>query len=648
MPFIIGTAGHIDHGKTSLVKALTGQDTDRLKEEQERGISIELGFAHLDLPDGTRAGVVDVPGHERFIRTMLAGAHGMDIVLVTIAADDGVMPQTVEHLDILHLLGVTRAIFVITKTDLATAARVAEVEGQIQRLAAGTKLAGSPVVPFSFTTGDGRERILDEVSRAVRLIDRGPPSGYFRLPVDRVFVLQGHGVVVTGTALQGEINAGDRVRRLPGGELLRIRSLQVHGQPVPSATWGQRVALNLSGPQRTSLERGDMLCDERLTTTTDRFDASLAVRPTATVIANHLRVRIHMGTAERFGKLVVLGLHDSAAPGDSTYCQIVLAKPLPVLRGDHFIVRDEAAQRTLGGGTVLHPSARAHRRSDARLMTRLQVLESGDPAAVAELFLDDHDEFALPISSICQFLNLRVEDAVERLRGAAGIRAIRVDGDELFTTERKWNEMKERLVAALRAFHAAHPLEQGEDVEELRDRLMPSAGARLFRAFVETLETDHAVARAANLLRLTAHRVSLDDEDRRTAEQITRLLGVNPVAPADVAQIAREAGIDRTRIVQVLRVLEREHAVVRVAPDLYFLPDTVEDVKRIVREELSDRPDITPAMFRDRLGITRKHAIPLLEYLDAAGVTLRIGGRRTVRSVRLRPDQRAAPKSESG
>jgi selenocysteine-specific elongation factor len=634
MPFIIGTAGHIDHGKTSLVKALTGQDTDRLKEERERGISIELGFAHLDLPDGTRAGVVDVPGHERFIRTMLAGAHGMDIVLFTVAADDGVMPQTVEHLDILHLLGVTRAIFVITKADLATAARVAEVERQIQRLAAGTTLAGSPVVPFSFTTGEGRERILDETSRAVRLIDRGRPSGYFRIPVDRVFVLRGHGVVVTGTALQGEIKAGDRVRRLPGGELLRIRSLQVHGQPVPSATWGQRVALNLSGPQRVSLERGDMLCDERLATTTSRFDGSLEVRTTAAVIANHQRVRIHIGTAETFGKVVVLGPRDSVVPGDSAFCQMVLTKPLPVLRGDHFVVRDETAQRTLGGGSVLHPWARAHRRNEAQLVATLEMLESGDLAAVTGIFLDDHDEFASPISLICEFLNVRVEDADDGLRDAAGIKTIRVDGEDLFTTARKWNSLTEALVTALRAFHGENPLEQGQDMEALRESLLPGASSRLFRAFVETVEKNGAVVREANRLRLPGHRVSLVDEDRRIAEQITRLLGINPLAPPDLAQIVRETRIDHSAVTQMMRVLEREHTVVRVASDFYFLAEAVEEVKRIVRQELRDRPDITPAMFRDRLGITRKHAIPLLEHLDREGVTVRLGNGRRVRSPR--------------
>jgi selenocysteine-specific elongation factor len=631
MAFIVGTAGHIDHGKTSLVKALTGQDTDRLKEEKERGISIELGFAYLDLPDGSRAGVVDVPGHERFIRTMLAGAHGMDVVLFTVAADDGVMPQTLEHLDILHLLGVKRAIFVITKADLASAARVGDVAAQIRRLTAGTLLEGSPVVPFSFSTGEGLNDIRAEISHALRLIANTRPRGYFRLPVDRVFVLQGHGVVVTGTALQGEVRAGDRIRRLPGGELLRVRSVEVHGQPVAAATSGQRVALNLTGQQRPSLERGDMLCDERLTMTSDRFDASLEVRPTASGIKNHQRVRIHTGSAERLGKLVLLGSDDSVPPGRSVFCQIVISVPLAAMRGDRFVVRDETAQRTLGGGIVLHPSPRAYRRDEPQLEAKLHALHTGDQATVVTMFLDEHEEFAVPIAPLYQFLNLRAEDTVERLRGFAAIKVIRVDGDDLFTTERKWTRLKEALMSELQTFHAAHALERGEDMERLREKLLPRGTPKVFRPFVETLEAEGAIAREGNLLRLPGHRVSLGEEDRQLAGHITRLLGVNPLAPPDLAQIAREGNIDRARLAQMLRVLERERAVVRVAADFYFLSSSIEEVKRIVRNELSEQSDITPAMFRDRLGITRKHAIPLLEYLDREGLTIRVGGVRRVR-----------------
>ena len=324
MPYIVGTAGHIDHGKTSLVKALTGQDTDRLKEERDRGISIDLGFAHLDLPDGARAGVVDVPGHERFIRNMLAGAHGLDLVLFTVAADDGVMPQTEEHLDILHLLGIDRAIFVITKIDLASTARIADVETEIRILTTGTALENSPVVPFSFVTGQGLDELRTQIAQVVRSRPKPPPPGYFRLPVDRVFVLQGYGLVVTGTAQSGELGLGDRVRSLPADQLFRVRGLQVHNQPVPTATWGQRIALNLSGSEKVSLTRGDVICHEELTRRSDRFDASLEVRPSAaagrTGMKNHQRVRVHLGTAERMAKLVLLG--SPAATGGCWFVQL--------------------------------------------------------------------------------------------------------------------------------------------------------------------------------------------------------------------------------------------------------------------------------------------------------------------------------------
>src|SRR6266403_3396963 len=361
MPYIIGTAGHIDHGKTSLVRALTGQDTDRLKEEKERGISIDLGFAHFDAADGERAGVVDVPGHERFIKNMFAGAHGIDLVLFTVAADDGVMPQTEEHLDIVHLLGVKMAIFAITKADLVSAERIQEVEEEIKILTLDTVLEEAPVIAVSSVTGKGLQELKDVISRTLKSADKPVPSGYFRLPVDRAFVLQGHGVVVTGTALSGEIKVGEQARCLPGDYLFRVRSLQVHGKSVETAGWGQRVAINLTGPERASIERGQVICHEKLSLTSDRFDAFLEVRPAAAKgIKNHQRVRIHLGTAERLGKIVVLGNTEKIEPKQSAYCQVMLNEPLLVLRGDHFIVRDETARRTLAGGLVINPWAKRH------------------------------------------------------------------------------------------------------------------------------------------------------------------------------------------------------------------------------------------------------------------------------------------------
>src|ERR1044072_5532954 len=279
MPYIIGTAGHIDHGKTSLIKALTGTDTDRLKEEKERGISIDLGFAHLDWPDGTAAGVVDVPGHERFIKNMLAGAHGIDLVLFTVAADDGVMPQTEEQFDIVHLLGVNLAIFVITKADLVPPVRIDEVKEEIDILTVGTDLENSPKLAVSSVTGQGLEELKQLISTTLKASTQTARTGYFRLPVHRAFVLQGHGVVVTGTALSGAIKVGEQGRCLLGDYLFRLRSLQVHGKSVDKAGWGQRVAMNLTGPERASIERGQVICHEKLSLTSDRFDVFIELRP---------------------------------------------------------------------------------------------------------------------------------------------------------------------------------------------------------------------------------------------------------------------------------------------------------------------------------------------------------------------------------
>ena len=633
MPFIIGTAGHIDHGKTSLVKALTGQDTDRLKEEKARGISIELGFAHLDLPNGTRAGVVDVPGHERFIRTMLAGAHGIDLVLFTVAADDGVMPQTVEHLDILHLLGVKRAVFVITKTDLATEARALEIEAAIRELAAGTGLDGSPVVRVSCATGEGLDRLLAEVAHALAGIDRTPPPGYFRLPVDRVFVLPGHGVVATGTALQGVVATGDRVRGLPGSQIFRVRSIQVHGQAVASATWGQRVALNLSGQERPSIERGHTICDERLVAMSDRFDASLDVRPSADVgVSNHQRVRIHLGTAERLGKVIVLGPQDLVEPGCQAFCQVVMQEPLPALRGDHFIVRDETAQHTLGGGIVVHPWPAAHPRGEPGLEARLRALQAGEPSTLVELLLEEGIELAASIARVHQFLNVRVEEAQARLRASPGIEVISVDGEDAFTTRAKWRRVRETVVATLRTFHDTHPLSAGREMEPLREQLPLRLTPKLFRAAVERLEREHAVVREGSLLRLPGHVVTLRPDEQQAVTRIRTLLADSPLAPPDLPRIAQDTGLDRATLAQVMRVLERERSVVRLAEGIYMLRDTVEDVVDTLRAELSAGEEITPGMFRDRFHTTRKYAIPLLEHLDRQGVTVRIGERRQLKA----------------
>ena len=321
---IVGTAGHIDHGKTALIRALTGQETDRLKEEQERGISIDLGFAYFTLPDGTRTGIIDVPGHERFIRNMLAGAHGIDLVLFTVAADDGVMPQSEEHLDILHLLGVSRGIFVITKADLADEKRLTEVREEVELLASGTVLEGSPTIVVSSLTGSGFDDLRREMIRQLEGFQARRATGLFRLPLDRVFIIKGHGTVVTGTAMGAATRVGQKLRVLPADEEVRVRSIQVHGETVESAGLCQRVALNLTGAEKVELKRGDLLADERLNFSTTRLDAQLEIRPAAKrAVKNNQRVRFYLGTAETLARTIVLE-GSEIPPKKSALSQLVL------------------------------------------------------------------------------------------------------------------------------------------------------------------------------------------------------------------------------------------------------------------------------------------------------------------------------------
>ncbi len=633
MPYIIGTAGHIDHGKTSLIKALTGYDTDRLKEEKERGISIDLGFAHMDLPDGSQAGIVDVPGHERFIRNMLAGAHGMDLVLFTVAADDGVMPQTEEHLDIVHLLGVKLVIFLITKTDLVPATRIPDVEEEIRILTVGTTLEDSPILTFSAVTGQGLTELSSQIMQMLQSADQRPPNSYFRLPVDRVFALTGHGVIVTGTALSGAINVGNKVHCLPGDQTFRVRSLQVHNQSVDSAGWGQRVALNLTGPERSSIERGHIICHEKLTRTSDLFDARLEVRPAATKgIKNHQRVRVHLGTAERLGKLVLLGPLEKVEPKETAYCQVALSSPLLVMRGDRFIIRDETAQRTLGGGRVIHPWATRHKRGEKDLQHRLESLANESSQELIETFLDECTDFATPFATTCQFLNLMEDKTHEWLHQTKGILSFSSEGDNVYTTEKKWQTLKDKILATLKVFHSSHPLAPGMDMEELRAKLPYEIPPRLFRSLLDQLAGLKTIAREGNFLRLPEHKIQLQDEERSITEKIRGVLRRSPLAPPDLKQIEKDIGIGRGKLMEVMRVMEREGSIVRITTDLYFLAESVDSVKAVLYKYLSEHKEINAATFRDLLSSSRKYTIALLEHFDREGVTIRIGDTRKLKS----------------
>ncbi len=628
---IIGTAGHIDHGKTALIKALTGQDTDRLKEEKERGISIDLGFAYFTLPDGTRAGVIDVPGHERFIGNMLAGAHGIDLVLFTVAADDGVMPQSEEHLDILHLLGVRRGIFVITKADLVSPERLSDVRDEIELLADGTNLEGAPIIAVSSITGTGLDELRAEIARQLEGFEARRATGLFRLPLDRVFVIKGHGVVVTGTAMGAEVRIGQKLRVLPDGGEVRVRSIQVHSQPVERAGLCQRVALNLTGAEP---KRGDVLADERLDITTARLDARVEIRPAAKrPLKTNDRIRLFAGTAEVLGRAIVLEESGEIQVKQAGLAQIVLQHPIVALTGDRFVLRNENSQRTIGGGTVLNPMGRRNRKPLALYRERLAALRDARGAEAIEALLNLQDSFALSGLRVAQLLNAPLAEVEAALKDSRFIK-FSLGDEEGFATRVKWDELKRFATEALAAHHRAEPLAAGLEMEALRTRLPYEVGARAFRALIDRLSRESELVREESVLRLKSHRVELGGDDGKLGADIERVLkqaGFHPPELKQLAETLKLPAAQEARLKTLLAALERQGRLVKIASDLYFDRGALEAARSRLVEHLKSNEQITAAGYRDLLGASRKFAIALLDYFDHSGFTTRVGDARRLR-----------------
>ncbi len=635
---IIGTAGHIDHGKTALIKALTGQDTDRLKEEKERGISIDLGFAYFTLPDGTRAGIVDVPGHERFIRNMLAGAHGIDLVLFAIAADDGVMPQTEEHLDILHLLGTRRGIFVITKADLVDAARIRETREEIELLADGSTLASAPMIEVSSVTGAGIDTLREQIVHQLDGFQARRATGIFRLPLDRAFVIKGHGTVVTGTAMGADVRVGDKLRVLPGGHEVRVRSVQVHSQSVESAGLCQRVALNLTGAEKIELARGDLLADERLDFATSRFDAWLEIRPAAKrALKTNTRVRLFIATAETIARAIVLDEKGAIEPKAAGLAQLVPDSPVVALEGDRFVIRDETNSRTIGGGIVLNPHGRRVRKPIEAYRANLDRLRNSVGADAIEALLNLQETFALSTLRIATLMNIPLKEADAAMKDPRFVK-MSVGDEEAFTTRTKWEELKLFSRNAIEAHHKAEPLSPGLEMEALRTRLPYEIGARSFRPIIDRLSRESAsgnqIIREESVLRLKSHKVQLGGDIGLLGQSIDDALSRAEFQPPDLKQLAEALKLPLSELPKlrtVLTAMEREGRVVKIATDLYFSRAASDTARARLTGYLGTHPEITAAIYRDLLGASRKFAIALLDYFDHSGVTTRVGDARRLR-----------------
>jgi selenocysteine-specific elongation factor len=635
---IIGTAGHIDHGKTSLVHALTGVDTDRLKEEKARGISIDLGFAYLPAPDGSILGFVDVPGHEKFVHNMVAGATGVDFVLLVVAADDGPMPQTFEHLAIVDLLGVKRGVVALTKADLAAGAAREEAESAIRRTLAGTTLAGAEIIPVSTITGEGIDALREHLFDAAPRAGAHSAGGRFRLAVDRSFSLPGVGAVVTGTVLTGSVDVDDRVTISPRGIVARVRSIHAQNRVATTGRSGERCALNLAGEgvSKDAATRGDIVLDPSLHAPTDRIDATLRVlagekKP----IGQWTPVRLHHAAAE-VGAHLVLFADQPVDPGSEAFVQLVLERTIAAAVGDRFILRHPSDQRTIGGGRFLDLRAPARKRRTPERLDQLAACALEDPAeSLATLLV--RAPYFVDFSAFARDRAL-ADGEREQLARELALAQIAAPVGVIVVSELTSKRLDESLLAKLAAFHADNPDVPGIGMERLRLQLEPRLPTPAFTAHLRGLAQSHAVALDGAWVRLPQHSVSLTSADERLWMRMRPLLaGDGRFRPPRVREVAGFVSAPEADVRRLMKLIARMGKVDEVAHDHFFLRETVAEMAAIMLDLASAAPDgqFTAAQLRDRLDNGRKVAIQVLEFFDRHGVSLRRGDRRRMNKHRL-------------
>jgi selenocysteine-specific elongation factor len=630
---IVGSAGHIDHGKTALVRALTGVDADRLPEEKARGITLDLGFAYWPRPDGEIIGFIDVPGHEKLVHNMLAGATGIDLVLLVVAADDGIMPQTREHLAILDLLGLSRGIVALTKADLVDDDRLLEVAAELTAALAGTCLSGTEILPVSAVTGVGMGALAERLDDLRKTTTRRSADGRFRLAVDRSFTLVGTGTVVTGTVLSGRVAVGDAVVVSPTGLEARVRSLHVQNRAAGQGDAGERCALALTGAGITkeSIRRGDIVLDPSLHAPTNRIDARLRVlRSEAKPVGQWMPVRFHHAASDVAARLVVLR-EEPVAPGETELVQIVLESPIAAAAGDRFVIRDTSASRTIGGGVLIDLRAPERKRRTPERRAELLALDAADPAAALSAALDgprgfvDLDAFFRDRAAAADAAHRAIErDDLITLSG----------GHQAFAMRRwMWRRFSDAAIATLDAYHVERPDLQGMGQEKLRLTLHPRLPAPLFAAAVQRLVADGAVVLDRAWLRRPQHEVRMTPEEEHLWSQARSLLGdLHRFRPPRVRDAAHELGIDEKIVRRVFRLAARRGEVDEIALDHFFLADTVAEMAEIAMNVARHAADgrFNAAEFRDRLDNGRKVAIQILEYFDRQGFTMRRGDWRRI------------------
>ena len=633
---ILGTAGHIDHGKSALVRALTGTDPDRLPEEKKRGITIDLGFADLDLGD-LRVGFVDVPGHERFIRNMLAGAHGIDLVMLVIAADESVMPQTREHFDICRLLNIQRGLVVITKTDLVDDELIPLVQDEIEELVSDSFLEDAPVLNVSARTGAGLEQLRTTIRELGLSVPNRSSDFVTRLPVDRAFAMKGFGAVVTGTLVSGEIKEGDELELLPAGLRVRARGVQVHGQSVPQASPGQRTAVNLGGIDTASIERGMVLAPVARLQPVQIVDVELDVLPGAPrSLRSRARVRVHLGTSEVLARLVVLHESGGIDPGAKGFAQLRFESPVVALPDERFIIRSYSPSVTIAGGRVLDPFAHKHRRKDlAQSQSRLRELLTADRATRLTRFIETAGVAGLSVSDLARRTGWNDQTLSSALNEAESAGAI-VRTEEVLVATPAFQQLSEAAIAEVLAHHKREPLSAGLARETLRERRFGHSPPELFRAVLAQLEQANKVVLEKDLVRAREHSLELSSAEQQLRDKLASIYEQAGLEAPSIDEALERAGVTVTQRAhgrKILQLLINSGALVRVQGDSLFHRKSLDSLLvklRTYADAHEPERSIDVPAFKELAGVSRKYAIPLLEYFDSTRVTVRRGDKRLI------------------
>ena len=630
---ILGTAGHIDHGKTALVKALTGVDTDRLKVEKERGITTELGFTFLDLPSGIRMGIVDVPGHEKFVKHMVAGVWGIDLVALIIATDEGVMPQTREHLDICRLLEVRKGLVILTKIDLVDQDLLELVKEEVTEIVKDTFLKDAPILPVSSITKEGIPELISALDRLSQAVETRSADGVFRLPIDRVFVMKGFGTVVTGTVVSGTLSIGDPVQILPSGIEAKVRTLQVYNRSIEKAMAGQRAAVNLQGIETSAVERGDVLVHTNTLAPTRILDVYIEYLPSAErPLKNRTRQRFHIGTNLTSASIFLLD-REEITPGESGFAQLRLEAPVVALPHDRFVIRGSGMIQTLGGGVVLDAHPTKHKRNALSVIQDLSILREGSQAqAIAQ-----HISRSGMGGIACEDLLKRVATSSSEVQRV--IRkmidkgeALLIDPDKMKVIDiRFYHRLREMALAQLKEFHQRSPMKSGLAKEELRTKLPVELDVKLFQILLNGLIQSKEILLEKDKLRLPTHQISSIDEKGliKRVEDAVLKAGLQSPSPRELSEIwsEKEEGVQA-----VFEHLVHEGVLVKIKGGIYIHRMPFEHLKEELISYLKKNKEITTPQFKEMTNASRKYAIPLIEYFDQIKLTIRLGEKRVLRS----------------